>query len=71
MGENILAFILDFQDSDIDKNKVLFATSYGHTKYMLAVETTLAYCLKIRGLSPYFFVLIMLYRHANGINMVL
>jgi hypothetical protein len=36
--------------------KILFATSYGQTKWMLGVETALATCLKLRNHEPYFLI---------------
>lgn len=45
-----------FPRNNKDGKKILFATSYGQSKYLIAIQTSLAACLKIRGMSPYFLV---------------
>ena len=48
---------ISFNDFDKDNaKKVLFVTSYGHTKHLNALETILGSCIKVRGHQPYYMI---------------
>ena len=53
----ILNSDISFNDFDNDDSKkILFVTSYGHTKYLNGIETVLGSCLKVRGHQPHYMI---------------